>query len=66
MDHRSAEIIKSRVAHRVPRHCESIVTEWYATIMKSGDLDSSSLPTYTSAVSSFFKHLLPDGEGALR
>ena len=65
-EHRAAEIRNSRAAHRVPRHCESIVTEWYASLMKNGDLDSSSLPTYISAVNSFFKRLLPDGAGALR
>jgi len=66
VDHRRVEIVNSRVAHRVPRHCEAIVTGWTASLMKRGDLDSSSLPTYISAVNSFFRSLLPDGAGALR
>jgi len=65
-EHRRREIAASRTGHRIPRHCESIVTEYVALMLKSSDLDWSSLPTYISAVHSFFRSLLPDGAGALR
>src|SRR2546421_384395 len=48
-EHRRKEILDSRSAHRVPRHCEGLAMAWYASLMKT-DLDSSSLPTYISAV----------------